>query len=212
MPLFGRKDKHNNAPGAGRQEPTAIMIAFAGNLATRRTLHGELSAQTVAEALTALKAEIEEAKSAIQAAAPPERLTVPGDQAPATDDGKLLHMASWSERLLIREAVVLNPWQYARAGQYAGPYDIPDGAPRGREVTILGHEDFSRPELTDGDRSLQQGAAALLFMDDGRVMYRSHFGEQRAEQWSAIQDLLPDRAMALVDYVGAQVQAHRQNP
>ena len=72
--------------------------------------------------------------------------------------------------------------------------------------------DWSRSELISGDKSLQYGSAAIVFMYDGRTMYETYRGDQLAAQWIEIQDLPPDKAMELVDFVGAHVEAHRQNP
>lgn len=209
---FLRKNK-NRVPQSQTQEQTPIMIAATGNLATRAAMRGhEVSEEELTRALAELKISAGEAKLELKASAPPERLTIPGQESPISGDEKLFHMASWSERLIVEDDYVLNPWQYARPGQYQGPYDIPDDAPKGRRVTVMGHEDPSRPELTSGDMGLQRGGAGLLFMDDGQTMYKSYYGEQRGAQWSGIEHLPPDKAMALVDFVGAHVEAHRQNP
>lgn len=76
----------------------------------------------------------------------------------------------------------------------------------------MGGSDPTRPELGAEDPSLRRGYTELLFMNDGRTMYKAYAGIQRSEYWAEVQELPLDQALALTDYVAASVEAHRQNP
>lgn len=214
MSLLRRWKNKNSAPTRPETNPSAYETATrtAGNVAVYAAMGEQMHSpeESLQAALHHVRSSVEPVRAELLQTAPPDNLLLPGG--PLPDDDIFIHNAKLGERLLIKDNVVPNEWEYEASLWDTEPPVIPDDAPRGQEVTLIGGNFLLLQPPTKRARGVYASSVSLLFMDDGRTMYQDPSGGQKGDGWLDIHLRTAGEIMALTQAVANGLEHHRTHP
>jgi hypothetical protein len=203
MEFLRRRRENKNAESIKKEVP-AHLAESAGRAAMRAALEREISPEQVDATLEQFRQSIDPLVNELKQNSPDEKLAL-------SNEKDFVHLVDWGERFIVRDGFAPDKEQY-RPAEHTGPLEAPD-VPRGRKVTVMGHNDPSLPAVGNNDRGLGiTGSVDLAFMEDGQVLYHAHANDPHDAHWADIHKLPPNEALFLVETMAAGLEHHRTNP